>query len=386
MLQVVSYKLQEKFMENMKIIITTPLYLPEIAEPAPYTKEAGTILSQYYDVSILTYSNIRDHSPDSKITTILKNQPTIIKLLRYFYKLFVLSRNHDLIYAQGGISTSLPSVLVGLINSKRVVFRFNEDEAWERSKRLGLFNENLEVFLSSPPKNIRILFIKYLQSFVLRNSHTIIVPSGYFQKLILKYYHVPIEKIKIVHNPAPKEIFLPFPAQKVPGQIVAPGEYLSENDLSTLIKAVSQLRNEFPNIRLKITGDISDKAIEQSESVDLLGVTGVAEKFYLLKTSAVQIINTSIKNNPDILFAGYIAKTITICKNTDGLNEGLLNNVSGLLLETDEAEELKEKIRNIFSNQELRERLMGGGLDILKNEFSWECHIKKLDKIFHEQK
>ncbi len=371
----------------MKIIITTPLYSPDLAEPAPYTKTISERLAKKHSVTVLTYSNAPKDFSKHKIKYILKNQATLSRLLKYFLKLFKIAKSADIIYAQSGISTSLASILVGLFRSKPIIFRFSEDESYERSKQLGLTSKkSLEDFLNSSQKNFKILFIKYLQKIVLRKSTIIITPSKYFRNTISDHYKIPKEKIRINYNPAPKEILFPFPAKKISGQIIASGEFLSTNDLKNLIESISTLQKEFPDIKLKITGKINKEKFSKQQNIDFLGITGIAEKYFLLKTSVLHIVNTSNKNNPDILFAGFQAGLATICSNLSGLNEALDNNQSGLLIQAGDKEDLLKKTRRILSEEASREKLESGALSILQERFSWKNHIHNLENIIHEQK
>lgn len=371
----------------MKIIITTPLFPPEIAEPAPYVKKVSQYLAKKHEPSILAYSNAPKNSLNSNIKSIAKNQATPLRLLSYFFKLLHITKNSDIIYAQSGISTSLSSVLVGMIRNKNVIYRFSEDESWERSKRLGLTSKNsLKDFLKSNPFNFKILFIKYLQTFVLKKSIIIITPSKYFKNIVSNYYKIPQEKIKVIYNPYPKGILFPFPLKKVPEQIIASGEFLSTSDLNNLIKSIPTLQKEFPDIKLKITGKINKEKFDEQQNIDFLGVTGKAEKYFLLKTSVLHIVNTSNENNPDILFTGFGTRTATICSNLSGLNEAFLNNQSGLFIKAGNKKDLLEKIRNIISNEQLRTKLNNGASSILEEKFSWKNHINNLENILYEKK
>lgn len=370
----------------MKIIITTPLFEPEIAEPALYVKELANLLKDKHKLVVLTYANINAKDSNPKIISILKNQPTFIRLLKYFFKLLRILKNADIIYAQNGTATSLSSALAGIITKKPVLFRFIEDEAWERTKRLGINHLTLENFLNSTPYNFKIRLVKIIQKFVLKKAKVVLVPSKYYKKLLIEYYQIPGDKIKVIHNPHSQKIILPFESEKIPGQILADGEFLNEKDLKNLIGAILDLKKEIPNLKLKITGEIEKGKFADDESVDFVGIPTEVEKYYLLKTSEAHIVNSTIKNNPDIIFLSILAKTPNICANTESLNEIITDYESGLFTEKDNSESLKIKIKEILNNNELREKLINGASNILKEKFSWENHIKDLEIILNEQK
>jgi hypothetical protein len=42
---------------NMKIVIATPIYPPELGGPATYTKELATRLANIHDITIVAFTN-----------------------------------------------------------------------------------------------------------------------------------------------------------------------------------------------------------------------------------------------------------------------------------------------------------------------------------------
>jgi len=370
----------------MKIIVTTPLYPPEIAEPGPYTKEVSSKLKDKLELVVLTYANFTDNDQSPKIISVPKNLSTPIRLLKYFLKLLQISKNTELIYSQSGVAASFSSVLAGLINKKPVIFRYSEDEAWERSKRLGLTDKSLEDFLSTPSKNIKIQLIKFLQTFVLKKSKIIISPSNYFKKLLTDFYLIPEEKIKVIYNPAPKEIKLPFESKKIPGQIIVSSEFLNTRELAQIIETVSDLKKELPDIKLKIIGKTERKDYKKQDFIEFLGPVSEAEKQHLLKSSDLHIINTSTKQNPDILFSSFITKTITISPDLEEMNEITKDSVSGFLFKSEDKEDLKNKIKNILTDKEQQTKISKETQNVLEEKFSWTKHLEQLEKIFNEQK
>jgi glycosyltransferase involved in cell wall biosynthesis len=66
-----------------------------------------------------------------------------------------------------------------------------------------------------------------------------------------------------------------------------------------------------------------------------------------------------------------------------GTREAVLDGETGLLVPTNDDQALAAAISSsIFTDQTLRERIVEGGSKILKEKFSWEGHIQKLEGMF----
>lgn len=113
----------------MKIVITTPLYPPDVAEPAPYVKELAMRLRDTDEVTIIAYNHIPEKIPGVKIVTIQKQFPMPIRLLTFTIALFKLSKEADVIYSQNGQSTELPLSIVSLLRNKPFVLRLGDEAA-----------------------------------------------------------------------------------------------------------------------------------------------------------------------------------------------------------------------------------------------------------------
>lgn len=105
----------------MKIAIVSPLYPPDIAEPAPYTKELAKRLSIAHEVTVLTYGTIPEEIRAVRILHTSKQRPLPIRLISFTYKLWSVSRSADILYVQNGPSVELPTILVSLLTRAKII-------------------------------------------------------------------------------------------------------------------------------------------------------------------------------------------------------------------------------------------------------------------------
>jgi hypothetical protein len=118
----------------MRIVLATPLYPPEIAEPAPYVKELAKRLSGRHLVTIVAYTRLPEKVPGVSIIVVDKRRPLPFRLLSYFFALLRAAQNADIIYALNGASVELPVALVSLIIRRPLIIRIGDTAAHTRAQ------------------------------------------------------------------------------------------------------------------------------------------------------------------------------------------------------------------------------------------------------------
>jgi hypothetical protein len=96
----------------MKVVIATPLYPPDLAEPAPYSKELARRLVGAHDVTVLAYGYLPEAVPGVKVEVVNKRQPLPVRLFLYTLSLLGAAKNADVVIAENGPSVALPAGLV----------------------------------------------------------------------------------------------------------------------------------------------------------------------------------------------------------------------------------------------------------------------------------
>lgn len=113
----------------MRILLATPLYPPDIAEPAPYVKEVAERLSKEHTVSILAYNHIPEEVTGVQTIAVEKNRPVFIRLYNYIRALYLESKKVDIVYIQNGPSVELPFIIVSLFIRTPFILRVGDETA-----------------------------------------------------------------------------------------------------------------------------------------------------------------------------------------------------------------------------------------------------------------
>lgn len=194
----------------MKIVIATPLYPPDLAEPAIYVKELAARLRTLHDVTVVTYAYIPKKIEGVHIVTTSKQRPLFVRLLFYTFSLLRASRGADILYAQSGSSVGLPAIIVHFLRRIPLIVHVIEDEAWKRAVEEKRTQKTLGGFLMQPEGTFKIRFISRLQRSLLCHASSVVVDDKTMRDAIVESYRLEQSRIKSIPEPHPRPEILPF--------------------------------------------------------------------------------------------------------------------------------------------------------------------------------
>ena len=118
-----------------KVLITTPLYPPDIAPLAVYVKEVARRLSAHREITVLAYGQFPEKVPGVRIVSISKNTLLPIRLFYFLLALIQETRHADYIYTQNGASVELPVLLACFFMRTPFIFHLGDTVALTTSKQ-----------------------------------------------------------------------------------------------------------------------------------------------------------------------------------------------------------------------------------------------------------
>jgi len=128
----------------MRIVIATPLYPPDIAEPAPYAKELARRLSEDHSVTVVLFGRLPEEVPRVSFVTVDKRVWLPIRLFRYLKALWSVTKDADILYALDGASVELTAGLLSLVRRVPIIINQGDQDANEWAERkLVLHQEEL---------------------------------------------------------------------------------------------------------------------------------------------------------------------------------------------------------------------------------------------------
>lgn len=379
----------------MKIILTTPLYPPEIGGPATYIKELSERLRDDHEITVVAFASTAEPIPGIKLITVSKKRALPLRLIKFAWVLYRAAKGADVIYAQNAVAAGFPSMIVGKILSIPVVIKFVGDEAWERASQQKLTKKQLEEFLADPdPVPWYIAGIRMIEGWTLRGSTRVSTPSAYLCNAIVAAYHIPKERALVNYNATEKSEVLPFNDPVNKHQVVVTARLVEWKGVRGVIRAIGLLVPRYPDVKLLVAGDgpledelhslVRDLKIEKN--VEFLGRISRAETWHIRKTSRVYVLNSTYEGLPHTVLTSFSAGIPTVATNVPGTNEAVYHEKTGLLVEPGDDRALADAIARLFEDDKLCDMLVANATKIIDEKFSWDAHLKNLIDLFTEIK
>lgn len=258
-------------MNNMRLLIATGIFPPDIGGPAEYAKNLFEEFSaQGYKVKVLTYK-------------IEKKLPIIIRHIFYFLKIIFYIYKVDLIIALDTFSVGLPAVLAAKIFNKKIIVRVGGDFLWENYvETTGNLITLSDFYGNIPDLSLKQKIIFYFSGFVFRNCARLVF-STEWQKIIMeKNYNLDNKKSLIIENFYGDKLANFEPKEK---NFIFAGRMIKLKNLEMLKSAFSEAFKENKNIKLEIISGISQEElmerIRRCYAVILPSLSEVSPNFIL---------------------------------------------------------------------------------------------------------
>jgi glycosyltransferase involved in cell wall biosynthesis len=352
-----------------KILIATGIFPPDIGGPATYSKLLLEELPKRdFDVQVVTYGEAQSNDPFN-LKRISRRQPKGIRHCIYFWHVGRLGKKSDIIFAQDPVSSGLPAMLASYFRKKKFVIKIVGDYAWEQGvQRFGV--RELPDEFQGRRYGARIAILRWIQRRVARMADKVIVPSEYLKRMVVGWGVTP-ERISVIPNAVTPIQSLGSREQarkelNICGNIlVSVGRLVPWKGFDTLIRVVSDIIQEFPDLKLYIVGDGPEmKNLQQlAHNLHLKGAiifTGALPKDQLisyLRASDLFVLNTGYEGLSHQIREALSIGLPVITTDVGGNPEIINNEVNGLLVSYNNHKELKQAISKVLTDKGLQQRL-----------------------------
>ncbi len=167
--------------------------------------------------------------------------------------------------------------------------------------------------------------------------------------------------------------------------IITVSRLVKKNGVDDLIKAIAQL-----DVKLLILGKGPDesklrKLAKDSKIEDKVIFLGHIEYNNLPKyySMADIFVRPSLSEGLGNVFLEAMACGVPIIGTpVGGILDFLEDRKTGLFCQINNPQDIAKKIKEILENNELRKSMVNNGLNLVKNEYSWDKISLKMEKIF----
>ncbi|MDP3988857.1 MAG: glycosyltransferase family 4 protein [bacterium] len=231
-----------------KIVIAAAIYPPAPGGPATHAK-------RYYEyftkrgvkTVVCTYAQ-DGHRYTRDVVGISMARMFGLRQLIYLYRLFLISRGAQCVFAMDTLGAGIPALVVSRIRRVPLVLRVGGDIVWERTATEYSMMESYR-----RKEYSRVLFT--ISRIVLLRASRIVVPTSLLSNLYTTYYGVPSSLIDVIPNPLPV-VPPPFDfSARVRGRtVVYASRFVAYKNVLRLIHSFVQVHKAVPDARLLLFG------------------------------------------------------------------------------------------------------------------------------------
>lgn len=311
------------------------------------------------------------------------------------YKNF-LAANVEILYNKRRINPFVYSFLAPLIHRKAIkkadILKTNQmlgswiaviAKLFFRKKLVLRQGYQYSLTLKKKGRGLLSFIISIIEFFSYNIADEIIVTSQSIKDFIVEKYKIKQEKIDVIPNYVDTESFRPFESEKEARRVTFVGRFDKEKNLFSLIDAVKGL-----NVKLVLVGngpleDALKKKVKE-EGIEKVVFGGVIPNERLpeeLNKSEIFILPSLYEGNPKTLLEAMACGLPVIGTNVVGIREVVKHKENGYLCGTS-AEVIREAIREVMTNENLRHKLAVNARDTIIKNYSLEKIVDKELKLY----
>lgn len=159
------------------------------------------------------------------------------------------------------------------------------------------------------------------------------------------------------------------------GSVLLVGAPWYVKGVDVLIKAWRKIEKDFPNNTLKVMGyfpeeDMLREMCGDSKQIEFLKARPNPETLQLIARCSVFVLASRTEGTPRVFHEAMAASKPVIGSRVGGVPMNVRDGVNGFIFESENSDELAEKLRTLLSSPELRAKFGAAGREIARNELN----------------
>ena len=373
----------------MRVLIVSGIWPPDVGGPASHAPEfASFLLGRGHEVEVVVTADAAPAPESYPVHHVSRRIPPGARHLAVASLVGRFARRNDVVYATSMLGRAS---LAGAASRRPLVVKLVADEAYERARRRGLFDGDLDAF-QHEEGDLRIRGLRALRDVALRRVDHLVCPSAYLASLAVSW-GVPEEHVTMLPNPAPN---LPELASReelrerlgfVRPTLAFAGRITKQKALGVALEALAEL----DGVDLVIAGDGPDlddvrrqtMALGLADRVSFTGALSRQGVLELFRAADASVLSSAWENFPHTVVEALAVGTPVIATAVGGVAEVVRDEVNGLLVPPGDAAALAAAIRRFLADGALASRLRDaapGSVDELRVDVVYG----KLERILEE--
>jgi glycosyltransferase involved in cell wall biosynthesis len=361
----------------MRVLITSPVFPPDLGGPAVYVPSLGRFLAERgHVVRVVAFCS--DPDPGGHLFAVVSIAPGLLPLryLRAFFAVLREARRADVVYVNEHLA--LVHVLAARLAGRPVVIRIMVDGAWEIAHRRGWCGDDDIVTFQTRSYGWRVGLTRFLQRLWWAWCARIVACSDFLRAILVEHHGVPPGKIVRIHNayhgPAagdvpetPAEARARVGLEEGPRYLLTICRLMVWKGVDGILRALKELPED---VHLLIAGDgdmgaawkrlASDLGL--SARVRFLGNVPHERIPLYIRSAEVFVLNSRYEGLSHTLLEVMALGTPIVASRVCGNPEVIEDGVNGLLVDPRDGEELRRAVLRLLDDRGMQARFRAAGL------------------------
>lgn len=347
----------------MRVVVVSGIWPPDVGGPASHAPElAEHLTSCGHTVEVVVTA---DRPPDARpyrVRHVSRRVPPGFRHLLVVAEVARAARRADVVYA----TSMLGRAALGSALARRpLVAKMTGDEAYERARRRGIFEGNLDAF-QRHRGGLRIALLRRFRTASVSRARHVFCPSAYLRDIAIGWGLAPAD-VEVIPNPAPDVSDIP-PRTEARASLGIEGFTLGFAGRLTTAKALDVLLEALaarPGTSLVLAGSGPDRpALEEqagrlglSGRIAFLGALSREGVLTLFRAVDAVVLPSRWENFPHSLVEALAVGTPVVASRVGGVPEIVEDGVNGLIVPPDDVGALVAALRRIEDDRPLRSAL-----------------------------
>ena len=339
------------------------IWPPDVGGPASHAPELAAFLeARRHGVEVVTTADAEPEPCSYPVHHVRRSLPAGVRHAAVAAEVARRARRADVVYA----TSMLRRAAAGAGAARRpLVVKVPTDEAFERARREGRFDGDMDEF-QKLPGDARIRALRWTRTAALRRARHAFFPSAYLRAFAIDWGLDPA-RTSVLRNPFPDLPEL-APRDELRADLGLDGPTLVLAARLTTMKAVPvalEALEHAAGVTLLVAGDGPDREALERESarrglagcVRFLGPQPRDEVLRLFRAADGALLSSAWENFPHTVVEALAVGTPVIATSVGGVPEVVRDGVNGILVPPGDAVALSEAIRRFAADDALRARL-----------------------------
>jgi glycosyltransferase involved in cell wall biosynthesis len=353
----------------VKVLVVSGIWPPDVGGPASHAPDVADFLrARGHEVEVVTTADAPPAERDYPVRAVPRHHRPGVRHYRGAALVHHRARTADVVYTTGMFGRS---ALGATLARKPYVVKLTADPAFERSRRRGLVQGDVDEFQHGG-RGAAVALLRVVRDVELRHAAHVFTPSAYLRELALAWGVRP-EQVSVLPNPAPA---IPALADRdelrrsfrLNGATLAfAGRLTAQKSLGRALEALAGAEG----VELVIAGEGPDREpLERHASelglagrVRFLGAQPRERIVELFRAADATILSSSWENFPHTVVEALAVGTPVLAMEAGGVAEIVCDGVNGLLVAPGDTAALAQAVRRFFEDEGLRGRLRSAAAD-----------------------